>query len=175
MWFVCLDLCRHRHQREEGIAMKTLIGVFLAGSILFLIGSGCGESSNSAEGTTTADRTTTESASNAARARIRAAKIAKAKARARKARAARRQAAAAEAATAKAAAAKAAAAKAAAAKAAEASRCDPNYSGGCLDPSASDYDCEGGSGNGPNYTGPVKVIGYDKHDLDADGDGYGCE
>src|SRR5689334_1862492 len=28
----------------------------------------------------------------------------------------------------------------------EASECDPNYSGACLDPSAYDYDCEGGSG-----------------------------
>jgi hypothetical protein len=33
--------------------MKTLVGVFLAGSILIIIGSGCGESSTSAEGTTT--------------------------------------------------------------------------------------------------------------------------
>jgi membrane protein involved in colicin uptake len=115
----------------------------------------------------------------AAQAKVRAAKIAKAKARARKARAARRTAAAAKAAAAKAAAAKAATAKAAAAKAAaaeaaQASRCDPNYSG-CLDPSASDYDCEGGSGNGPEYTGTVRVIGDDRHGLDADGDGYGCD
>ena len=89
----------------------------------------------------------------AAQASIRAAKIAKAKARARKARAARRQAAAAEAAKAQAAAAKAAAADAAAAEAAQASRCDPDYSG-CLDPNASDYDCEGGSGNGPSTRAP---------------------
>ena len=32
--------------------------------------------------------------------------------------------------------------------------CDPNYSG-CLDPNASDYDCAGGSGDGPKYTGRV--------------------
>jgi hypothetical protein len=32
--------------------MKTFLGVFLAGSILILIGSGCGDSSTSAEGTT---------------------------------------------------------------------------------------------------------------------------
>ena len=58
---------------------------------------------------------------------------------------------------------------------AEASECDSNYSGACLDPYASDYDCEGGSGNGPYYTGPVTVVGSDHYGLDADGDGYGCE
>lgn len=31
--------------------------------------------------------------------------------------------------------------------------CDPNYKGACLDPGASDYDCDGGSGDGPRYTG----------------------
>jgi len=55
-----------------------------------------------------------------------------------------------------------------------ASECDPNYSG-CLDPYASDYDCEGGSGNGPDYTGTVTVLGVDHYGLDADGDGVGCE
>ncbi|HEX2296251.1 MAG TPA: hypothetical protein VHN37_13210 [Actinomycetota bacterium] len=44
----------------------------------------------------------------------------------------------------------------------------------CLAP-ASDYDCEGGSGDGPAYTGYVTVTGYDPYDLDADGDGVGCE
>jgi hypothetical protein len=29
------------------------------------------------------------------------------------------------------------------------SECDPNYEGACLDPNASDYDCAGGSGDGP--------------------------
>jgi hypothetical protein len=52
--------------------------------------------------------------------------------------------------------------------------CDPNYSG-CLDPNASDYDCRGGGGNGPLYTGPVTVRGNDHYGLDADGDGEGCE
>jgi hypothetical protein len=70
--------------------------------------------------------------------------------------------------------------RAAAAVAAEAattaeSSCDPNYSGACLDPSASDYDCEGGSGDGPYYTGTVTVVGADPHGLDSDGDGIGCE
>jgi|GEM_PF-1170475 len=55
------------------------------------------------------------------------------------------------------------------------SECDPNYSGACLDPYASDYDCEGGSGNGPDYTGEVTVVGVDHYGLDADGDGIGCE
>jgi hypothetical protein len=57
----------------------------------------------------------------------------------------------------------------------EASECDPNYSGACLDPYASDYDCAGGSGDGPEYTGPVTVVGEDHYGLDADGDGHGCE
>ena len=56
----------------------------------------------------------------------------------------------------------------------EQSQCDPNYSG-CV-PIASDVDCAGGSGNGPEYVaGPVKVIGFDKYGLDNDSDGYGCE
>jgi hypothetical protein len=38
-------------------------------------------------------------------------------------------------------------------------RCDPSYKGACLNPAASDYDCAGGSGNGPYYTGPVRVVG----------------
>lgn len=55
------------------------------------------------------------------------------------------------------------------------SNCDPNYSGACV-PIASDVDCAGGSGNGPAYvSGPVTVIGYDKYDLDRDGNGIGCE
>jgi hypothetical protein len=53
--------------------------------------------------------------------------------------------------------------------------CHPSYQGACLNPSASDYDCAGGSGNGPYYTGPVTVVGPDVFDLDRDGDGYGCE
>lgn len=57
----------------------------------------------------------------------------------------------------------------------EASECDPNYSGACLNPDASDYDCEGGSGNGPYYTGEVTVIGVDHYGLDANGNGVGCE
>jgi hypothetical protein len=53
--------------------------------------------------------------------------------------------------------------------------CDPNYAGACLRPDASDYDCEGGSGDGPYYTGEVRVVGDDHYDLDRDGDGVACD
>jgi hypothetical protein len=52
--------------------------------------------------------------------------------------------------------------------------CHPSYDP-CLDPNASDYDCEGGSGDGPGYTGFVTVKGPDEYGLDSDGDGTGCE
>jgi hypothetical protein len=52
--------------------------------------------------------------------------------------------------------------------------CDPNYVP-CV-PIASDVDCAGGSGNGPEYVGgPVTVIGVDIYGLDGDGDLIGCE
>lgn len=45
----------------------------------------------------------------------------------------------------------------------------------CLAP-ASDYDCAGGSGDGPAYAdGPIYVTGSDPYDLDRDGDGVACE
>jgi hypothetical protein len=53
--------------------------------------------------------------------------------------------------------------------------CHPSYTGACLDPNASDYDCSGGSGNGPLYTGRVTVVGPDVFDLDRDHDGIGCD
>ena len=54
--------------------------------------------------------------------------------------------------------------------------CDPNYTGACLDPNAEDYDCFGGSGNGPLYVkGPIYVVGVDHYDLDRDGNGVACE
>lgn len=52
--------------------------------------------------------------------------------------------------------------------------CHPSYTG-CLKRDASDYDCAGGSGNGPYYTGRVRVIGPDVFKLDSDGDGWACE
>jgi hypothetical protein len=54
------------------------------------------------------------------------------------------------------------------------SNCDPNYSG-CLDADAYDYDCIEGSGDGPEYTGEVRVYGDDHFGLDRDGDGVGCD
>jgi hypothetical protein len=55
-------------------------------------------------------------------------------------------------------------------------RCHPSYRGRCLKPNASDYDCAGGSGNGPYYVrGPFRVVGSDPYRLDADHDGIACE
>lgn len=57
-----------------------------------------------------------------------------------------------------------------------ASSCHSSYAGACLKGDASDYDCAGGSGNGPYYVeGPVTIVGADVFDLDSDGDGVGCE
>jgi hypothetical protein len=54
-----------------------------------------------------------------------------------------------------------------------ASDCHPSYDP-CL-PIVSDVDCVGGSGDGPEYTGQVSVVGPDEYDLDRDGDGVGCD
>ena len=51
--------------------------------------------------------------------------------------------------------------------------CTPGYSP-CLPP-ASDYDCEGGSGDGPKHTGEVQVTGSDPYELDDNNNGIGCE
>jgi hypothetical protein len=52
--------------------------------------------------------------------------------------------------------------------------CHPSY-GGCV-PIASDVDCLGGGGNGPEYVrGPIQVLGSDDYDLDRNGDGTACE
>ena len=54
--------------------------------------------------------------------------------------------------------------------------CDPNYEGVCLDPNSEDYDCEGGSGNGPDFvSGPFDSVGDDPFELDENGDGTACE
>ena len=56
------------------------------------------------------------------------------------------------------------------------SNCDPSYPDVCFPIGAADYDCAGGSGNGPNYIqGPIRVLPPDPHGLDRDGDGIGCE
>jgi len=51
--------------------------------------------------------------------------------------------------------------------------CHPSYDP-CV-PVASDVDCAGGRGNGPAYTGRVRVIGPDVYELDGDGDGIACD
>ena len=54
--------------------------------------------------------------------------------------------------------------------------CHPSYPDVCLAINKGDYDCAGGSGNGPNYVkGPIKVLPPDPFGLDGDGDGIGCE
>ena len=57
---------------------------------------------------------------------------------------------------------------------APADECDPNYEP-CV-PVASDVDCAGGGGNGPEYVhGEVRVVGTDVYRLDRDHDGTGCD
>jgi hypothetical protein len=59
---------------------------------------------------------------------------------------------------------------------APARNCDPAYPGRCLQDGIGDYDCAGGSGNGPNYVaGPLTVRSPDPFGLDSDHDGVGCE
>ncbi|ADP84677.1 hypothetical protein FraEuI1c_6707 [Pseudofrankia inefficax] len=54
--------------------------------------------------------------------------------------------------------------------------CDPAYPDNCLHDGIGDYDCAGGSGNGPNYvSGPIRVLPPDPFGLDGDGDGIGCQ
>jgi len=60
------------------------------------------------------------------------------------------------------------------------SNCHPSYPDVCIPIGAADYDCAGGSGNGPNYiNGPITVLhnvpNPDPHRLDGDKDGRGCE
>jgi hypothetical protein len=60
--------------------------------------------------------------------------------------------------------------------AAPVANCDPAYPSVCLHDGIGDYDCAGGSGNGPNYVrGPITVRSPDPFGLDRDGDGIGCE
>jgi hypothetical protein len=56
--------------------------------------------------------------------------------------------------------------------------CTAGYSPCLIYHGGADYDCFGGSGNGPYYTEPgvvYTVTGSDPYDLDADSDGRGCE
>ena len=53
---------------------------------------------------------------------------------------------------------------------------DASYPGANLLVGVGDYDCAGGSGDGPNYVaGPITVLPPDPFDLDRDGNGIGCE
>lgn len=57
----------------------------------------------------------------------------------------------------------------------QAQDCHPSYRGVCV-PIASDVDCAGGSGDGPEYVaGPFEVVGPDEYGLDRNRDGIGCE
>jgi len=51
--------------------------------------------------------------------------------------------------------------------------CTPGYSP-CLPLGPSDYDCMGGTGHGPAFSGPVRVTGSDPYGLDADNNGWAC-
>ncbi len=54
--------------------------------------------------------------------------------------------------------------------------CDPAYPDTCLRVGIGDYDCTGGTRNGPNYIkGPIRVLPPDPFELDTDNDGNGCE
>jgi hypothetical protein len=56
--------------------------------------------------------------------------------------------------------------------------CTSGYSPCLVYHGGADYDCSGGSGDGPYYTEPgvvYAVSGSDPYDLDADNDGSGCE
>jgi micrococcal nuclease len=50
--------------------------------------------------------------------------------------------------------------------------CDPNYGDGCVPRVPYDLDCADIRGLG---IAPVRVVGFDVHRLDGDGDGWGCE
>ncbi len=56
------------------------------------------------------------------------------------------------------------------------SNCTPGYSPCLVYHGGLDYDCAGGSGNGPYFAyGTITVTGSDPYGLDFDHDGYGCE
>ena len=56
-------------------------------------------------------------------------------------------------------------------------RCHRSYPTVCLKTGIGDWDCAGGSGNGPNYVRAknFRVKGSDPFRLDGDRDGVGCE
>jgi Flp pilus assembly pilin Flp len=52
-------------------------------------------------------------------------------------------------------------------------RCDASYSGVCIPPRPPDLDCTEIRSRGIRT--PVTVVPPDPHNLDPDGDGYGCD
>jgi hypothetical protein len=57
-------------------------------------------------------------------------------------------------------------------------RCHPAYTRVCLNEDAIDYDCAGGSGDGPQFVfSTVTMVNPldDPFDLDRDNDGVGCD
>lgn len=156
--------------------MRSIRAVFVSVLLVAaLTATGCGsDSSGNAEGPPAAEvqQAREQAQRRAARLRAEARREARVQARKARARRARRAALRQERAEQRQAEAEE---EAAAAAEEESSECDPNYAGACLDPYASDYDCEGGSGDGPLYTGTVTVVGEDRHGLDANSNGVGCE
>jgi micrococcal nuclease len=56
------------------------------------------------------------------------------------------------------------------------SGCHGSYTGFCLTVGSGDWDCFGGSGDGPNYVPvTIHVVGSDEFGLDRDGDGLACD
>jgi micrococcal nuclease len=52
-------------------------------------------------------------------------------------------------------------------------KCDPNYSGACVPPYPPDLDCDDLRARALAL--PVRVVAFDPHRLDGDGDELGCE
>ena len=50
--------------------------------------------------------------------------------------------------------------------------CDDSYEGVCVPPAPPDLDCDDLTALG--IPTPVRIVGSDPHDLDDNGDGFGC-
>jgi Flp pilus assembly pilin Flp len=50
--------------------------------------------------------------------------------------------------------------------------CDSSYDGACIPPAPPDLDCDDLEEMGVPL--PVRIVGGDPHDLDENGDGFGC-
>jgi phage protein D len=161
---------------QEFRAVRSILVLTVVGALL--IGVGCGDTDTASTQSATQQRAQQQARKQAAKRRAARRHQARTRARHAAARARARRAHRAEVRlihTEEAAAEEVEAREATAQEESAESECDPNYSGACLNPYSSDYDCEGGSGNGPDYTGTVTVVGEDHYGLDADSDGEGCE